>query len=296
MLIGEAIALLNAVFWALTGVFTKRMGHGVKTAQVMIAHNWFAGVCVTLMALAAGSFADIARLPAWVIGLLAGGAVINAAGQFLFFNALSKGHVGTVYTTTQGLFIVVSLVAGALVLDEPIKPLMVPGAAAIIGGLYVMNVLGSSTTPREGAKAGNAALVGLGLAAATSLFWAFGLLTTARALKETDVVSASFLRNVVPALMYVPVAVLAPSLRLSKVPKRARPYLAISAVFFVAGFLTFLYSITKIPAGRSALISSTSPVFALAFSVVLLRERLTRTAVAGAGLSLVGMGLVFASR
>jgi drug/metabolite transporter (DMT)-like permease len=296
LFLGESVALLNAIFWALTGAFVKRAGPGLKTGHVMIAHNWFAGVCVTLLAAATWSFDDIARLPGWVLGLLAGGAVINAGGQFLFFRALSTGHVGTVYTTTQGLFIVFSLSAGAIFLDEEVKVLMVPGAVAIIGGLYVMNVLGASATTGATASTRKAALASLGLAAATSLFWAFGLLTTARAIKETDLASASFLRNIVPALMYLPVAWLSPGLRLSTVPRSARPYLAISAVFFVAGFLTFLYSITKIPAGRSALISSTSPVFALLLSVLLLHERLTRVAVAGACLSLLGMALVLAAR
>jgi drug/metabolite transporter (DMT)-like permease len=296
VLIGEAFALVNAVLWALTGIFIKRAGPGVKTAQVMLAQNWFAAVAAVLMAAVTGSIDDAFRMPGWVAGLLAGGAVINAGGQFLFFSALKKGNVGVVYTTTTGLFIVLSLAASALFLDDTVNPVALAGAPVIIAGLYVMNVIGGGSAGGAQRTSRKETLIALGLGTVTAAVWTTGLLTTARAVRETDIWSAALVRNAVPALMYTPVVFLFPDLAPWKATARVRINLAASSIFFVMSFMTFLYSITKISPGLSALLSSTSPVFALALAAVALKERLTKVAVAGAGLSLAGMAVVLASR
>ena len=296
MLIGEAFALVNAVLWALTGIFIKRAGPGVKTAQIMIAQNLFAAVAVAVLAAATGSIDDAFRMPLWVAGLLAGGAVINAGGQFLFFSALRKGNVGVVYTTTTGLFIVLSVAASALFLGDSVSPVALAGAPAIIAGLYVMNVIGGGKADGARKTSRKETLIALGLGTVTAAVWTTGLLTTARAVRETDIWSAALVRNTVPALMYAPVAVLFPDLAPWKAAARVRINLAASSLFFVMSFMTFLYSITKISPGLSALLSSTSPVFALAMTAFALKERLTRVAVAGAALSLLGMAVVLVSK
>lgn len=296
MLIGELSALVNAVFWALTGIYIKRAGPGVKTAQVMITQNWFAALAAIFLVIVTARLDDAFRMPLWVALLLGGGAVINAGGQFLFFSALKKGNVGVVYTTTTGLFIVLSLAASALFLGDRVGPVALMGAPVIIAGLYVMNVIGgrkpagAAQTPRRDT------LVALGLSTVTAAVWSIGLLTTAMAVRETDIWSAALVRNVVPAIMYTPFAFIFPDLVPWKATRRVQFNLAASSLFFVLAFITFLYSITKISPGLSALLSSTSPVFALGLAAVALKERLTRTAVIGAGLSLVGMVVVLSSR
>lgn len=296
MLIGELAALVNAVFWALTGIYIKRAGPGVQTAQVMLAQNWFSAVAVIAMAAAAGRIADAFRMPVWVALLLGGGAVINAGGQFLFFGALKKGNVGVVYTTTTGLFIVLSLAASAIFLGDRVGPVALMGAPIIIAGLYVMNVIGGRKPAGSVQTSRKDTFIALGLSTVTAAVWTIGLLTTARAVRETDIWSAALVRNVVPALMYTPFAFIFPALVPWKASKRVQFNLAASSLFFVLAFMTFLYSITRISPGLSALLSSTSPVFALALAAIALRERLTRTAVVGAGLSLVGMTVVLSSR
>ena len=295
MLLGESVALLNAVLWALTGIFIKRAGPGVKTVQVMLAQSWFAAVAVIFMAVVTGKVDDAFRMPLWVAGLLAGGSVINAGGQFLFFSSLSRGNVGVVYTTTTGLFVVLSMIASAIFLGDTISPEAFAGAAAVIAGLYVMNVVG-----KKGAGgveiSKKETLVALGLGALTAVVWTTGLLTTARAIRETDIWSAAQVRNTVPALIYAPLAVMSPGLVPWKATAKVRLDLAASSFFFVTSFMTFLYSITKISAGLSALLSSTAPVFAMGISAFTLKEKLTKVALTGAGLSMLGMVIVLVSR
>ena len=282
------------MFWALTGIFIKRAGPGVRTAQIVLVQSWFAAVAVTVLALATAKFDDAFRMPLWVAGLLAGGSIINALGQFLFFNALTRGNVGVVYTTTTGLFIVFSMAASAIFLGDTVGPLAVLGAPAIIAGLYVMNVIGGKRSGVDAAISRRETFIALGLGAVTAAIWTIGLLTTARAVREVDIWSAALVRNTIPAFMYAPMAFFIPEIVPWKAPVRVNLYLIGSSIFFVSSFMTFLYSITKVSPGVTALLSSTSPVFALAFASVILKERLTRVALVGATLSLIGMAIVLA--
>jgi drug/metabolite transporter (DMT)-like permease len=58
------------------------------------------------------------------------------------------------------------------------------------------------------------------------------------------------------------------------------------------GSLLYVYALKEAGAGRSALLNSLSPLFALPLAAVFLRESLTRSTVAGTALALGGMWLV----
>jgi|GEM_PF-3365421 len=68
-----------------------------------------------------------------------------------------------------------------------------------------------------------------------------------------------------------PVVLLLPALAPWKATARVRINLAVASLFFVMSFMTFLYSITKISPRLSALLASTSPVFALALAAIALK-------------------------
>jgi drug/metabolite transporter (DMT)-like permease len=76
---------------------------------------------------------------------------------------------------------------------------------------------------------------------------------------------------------------------------RVRDLLLLVGMGFVGtglGSLTYVYALDKAGAGRSALLNSLSPVFALPLAAVFLGERLTRQTLAGTLIALAGVWLV----
>jgi drug/metabolite transporter (DMT)-like permease len=337
MLLGEAAALLNAVVWAATGVTAKTLSPAVRPIHVITAHTLLASVAFIVIAAVSDGLDGLVHAPAAALSLFAAAALLNTAGSLLFFTAITTGSVGGTYTTTTGLYILLSLVAGALVFDETVGPLAALGAAGIAVGVFVLNGPGRASQPRSipnhqvrslrmegGAGAAPAVraktgapplrasitagagrmmalgvpylLTGLGLGAATAVLWTMGLLVMKWGLERSDVITGSFMRNAVAAMVYLGYAAISRRVRVPRTDRGDWSRLLLSAGFFAVSVYSWNYALSHSRAGVTAVLASTSPVFALLMAAGFLGERLGRTAVAGAGVAIIGTLLVVTGR
>ena len=202
---GELAALANAVVWALTGVIVKGVGKNVRSSHIVTTQVWLGLAFLLLVSLVIGQIDNLAHLQLRSVLFLAGGALINTAGSLVFWVALGRGTVSSVYPTTQSIFIVVSMVSGWLFLDDSPQVGVIGGAVLIIGGVILLNWRTKDDSP--GIK-GRGDYVGILLAAATAFLWAGGFISTVVGLEETPPVAAATIRNLVPAMWFVAVSIL----------------------------------------------------------------------------------------
>src|SRR3972149_5927764 len=142
MNLGEASALLNAVTWAATGVTTKKLSSAVRPIHVVTVHS-VAATAVFIVVLAASGQADnLWHAPAFALFMFIAAAAFNTVGSLLFYTAISSGSVGGTYTTTTGLYVLLSVLAGTLVLGEKVTPVTGVGALGIVAGVWVLNSSG----------------------------------------------------------------------------------------------------------------------------------------------------------
>ncbi len=319
MALGELAALADAVCWAGTGVATKRLGRNVRPVHVTALLAGVSTVALVLISIATGQAGDVLRTPAWSFALFAAGAVAGAAGMLLFFVTISLSSVGVTYTTTSGLYILFSLVVGVLFLDDRAGAWTIAGAGAIVAGLYVLNsrpVAAAKGAPSGGAEdaanageivstgrtaymrlglpAGTAAALGLG--AITAALWAADLTASAKGLERAGPLANGLVHQVIPAAVFGAFIIASPRLRSQRVAPPDQRRLVFAGALYIGSTLSWNYALANTDAGVTALLASTSPVFALIFGSLLLRERLTRTALAGAGLAFAGIVAVVVSR
>ncbi len=102
---GESLALLNAVIWALTGVVTKGVGRDVKPIHIVTTQVWVGFLFLIGIGLVTGYLDDLADLQIRSALYLAGGALVNTAGSLVLWQAISRSTVSKVYPTTQSIFI-----------------------------------------------------------------------------------------------------------------------------------------------------------------------------------------------
>ncbi|NQW17445.1 MAG: DMT family transporter [Chloroflexi bacterium] len=291
MLIGEFAALSNAAIWALTGVITKAIGRDVRPVHIVTAHAW-TGVTIFLIAgLATGQIDDLLATGARPTLILAGGALINTAGAFVFWMAITRGSVSRVYPTTQSVFILTTVLTSWVVLGESPGVGVAVGAPLIIGGVVFLNW---HTKSEEGASISDGGLTVPLLAVLTSLLWAGAFVTAAEALKDAEPLAGATIRNIVPAVLYLMVAIFVPSSRLSRVPRVAYPRILLSGVLFAYGAFSFVFALDRAPAGVVAVLINTSPMWALGLSFIFLGERLNRFRMFGVVLSIAGIVAVLA--
>ncbi len=325
MFSGELAAVLNSAAWAATGVTAKVLGPAMKPYHLITAHTVVAGLIFLVIMAATGGLAEMARAPASALLLFAAAAGLNTLGSYLFFTAVSSGTVGGTYTTVTGLYVLMSLLAGLIFFDEAVLPLAAAGAAAIVAGVYILNGPGKSKPrPAEAAStqvalpvaraadvaqsrgalpATRAGLLarpvgawlprGVVLAAVTAVLWTLGLMVLKWGLESSDALTAALLRNVVAAAVYIGVGVMmGRKAALPRAGRRDWTWVLVSAGFFTASTFLWNYALANTAAGKTAVLASTAPVFALALAVIFLRERMSALAVAGAAVATAGTLLV----
>ena len=299
---GESLALLNAVIWALTGVVTKGVGRDVKPIHIVTTQVWVGFLFLIGIGLVTGYLDDLAEVQIRSALYLAGGALVNTAGSLVFWQAITRSTVSKVYPTTQSIFISISVLAGWLFLGDSPQIGVVGGAILIIGGVILLNrkpdaVVQKSANPSLPSERGSRGdYIGLGLAGLTAVLWAVGLLSTVVGLQDTPPVLAATIRNFVPAILFIPIVFLIPSSRVSRVFKRNGTRLILGAVLFVGGSLSFVLALDNAPPGVVVVLINTAPMWAVVLAMVLLKERLDRYGLAGAALSVAGIFVTLAFR
>ncbi len=300
MHLAEAAALLNALCWAATGVTAKSLSSAVRPYHVITVHTLLAGTVFIVVVLASGQISGVTDAPTRALLLFAAAAVLNTFGSYIFFTAVSKGTVGGTYTTTTGLYVLLSLAAGAVFLDERVLPLAGIGAAGILSGVFILNgrgKRGSTALEQESQNLRGRLMAGAGLGAVTAVLWTLGLLVLKWGLEDSDPLTGAFMRNVVAAAIYVGIGLsLGAKTAIPKTGTRDWVIMIASAGFFTASTYTWNYALANTDAGRTAVLSSTAPVFALILAVLFLRERLNVIALAGTSAALVGTLLVVISK
>jgi drug/metabolite transporter (DMT)-like permease len=308
---GELAAVANAIVWALTGVVTKGVGKNVRPTHIVAAQVWIGLAFLLTVGFIVGQIDELINVELRSAIYLAGGAVINTAGSLVFWLALSRGTVSTVYPTTQSIFISISVFAGWLFLDDEPQMGVIGGAILIIAGVILLNLrpadepateVDSAPGPTGQAirqrttKKFRGDYIGIGLGVTTSFLWAGGFLSTVVGLEETPPVAAATIRNLVPAILFVGVAIFFPTHRVTRVFRANGIRLTVGAMMFALSALTFVIALDNAPPSVVVVLVNTSPMWAVVFAAIALRERLTRFALGGALLSMAGIFVTLAFR
>ncbi len=134
-LLGDALGLVTAVFYAAYMLTVSRLGAVFTTATIV---TWSAGVtALTLLPVAwiSGESLAVTTLHGWAM-LLGLALVSHAGGQSLIAYALA--HLPATFSSVA---LLVQPGAAALVawvlLDEPLGPLQAAGGAVILGGILI---------------------------------------------------------------------------------------------------------------------------------------------------------------
>ena len=77
---GESLALLNAIIWALTGVVTKGVGRNVKPIHIVTTQVWVGFLVLIAIGLVTGHLQELAHVQLRSVLYLAGGALVNTVG------------------------------------------------------------------------------------------------------------------------------------------------------------------------------------------------------------------------
>lgn len=136
--LGIAFGVGSAVSWALGTVYFKRYGERLSMLWAVAAPFTIGGVVLTAVGLVLEPFSEISWNAIFVAGWLYTSLVGTALAWVLWLGLVRAGEASRV---SAYVFIVpvVSVLLGALFLEETLSPLLLVGAALVVSGIYLVN-------------------------------------------------------------------------------------------------------------------------------------------------------------
>lgn len=295
---GVLAAVGTAAIWAAASTLMASSASRVDAISVSAMRAIWAAVLllplVPVLALS-GGYEGVTILV--VVGVIGSALVGMALGDTVYVAALRSLGLARGFTISLGLFIFLTYVLGVALLGESVTAATAVGSALILAGVYLVAMRGRGCAPRGEAVAPDrrALARGIALVALTAAAWAVATVWLGAAASGHDPVAVGVVRLPVTAALLFGVA--------SALPRSSLHLRAISrwdhGALLVAGLagtglasLLFVYAVQEAGAGRAAVGTALSPVFAVALAALFFGERLSRWALAGGAAAVAGIVLI----
>jgi drug/metabolite transporter (DMT)-like permease len=180
-----------------------------------------------------------------------------------------------------------------LFLDEPLTWPLILGALLVIGGVILLSMSGSQASGGRAIEPA-ARRKGLLLALLTSVLWGAGQVALKPATAGMHSVVANSVRQPLGLLMLLGLNLAGGRWRdLARLDRKSWGVILVASLVGTGlGTLFFVMAIQMIGSGRTAVLTSTTPLMAIPFSLLWLQERPTRWTLGGTLLTTAGIALV----
>jgi DME family drug/metabolite transporter len=192
-------------------------------------------------------------------------------------------------STTYPFF---TMLLSLLFLDEQLGWTVVGGAFLIATGGYLLALRRGKERLVESQAVRRVNLVGVTLALSAAICWSVSTVMLRMGLDEVDTTMANVVR-----LSVLMVALTTIALKIGKVGRIKTYGLRSLGIVFVAGIVgtglgtyAFLNAVQRAGAARTSILTATTPLFGVPFSL-LLKERPSRRTLVGTGLTMMGVWL-----
>lgn len=291
-MIGALASLASACLWAITNMLVKLIADRLSVVAINAYRTLIGGLLLVIVFLFTHNPWQIGLIPVEaMVALIASVVVGMVMGDTLNFRSMVLIGLARSFPIA-GSFPLFTLLFAWLFLAETIGWREIAGCLTTLGGVMLVAL------PDKGKGShlidARSNLLGVAMALGAAIAWAFSSSIITVALRSMDVITANALRLPVAALV-----LLAMMHRGSPQPAlwqlRGLPLLVIVATGLLGSGLSgylWMVGVQEIGAARAAILSSTSPIFAVPLSIIFLKEQPGPRVLVGTLLSVVGIALI----
>jgi len=300
---GEAGALLAAALWSVSVTILTVQTRRIGAISVNAVRSLAAALFVLLLIPFAGGLSELRGISASAaIAVVGSGILAMGLGDSLYFASLPLLGVSRAVPISNGLYPLLALLIAAVWLDEKVSWLILLGTGLVIVGVSLLvgerspavegDGNGSHGDP-AGATAGQWQK-GLFVLVLACVVWAISTAWLKAGMGDLDVLAVGIIRIVINALILLPVVGLVGGRQeIAGNGMRNTVALAAAGVLGIGiGSLFYVFAVQEAGAGRTAVLTSTQPLFALPLAVLFLREKVTPKVVLGTALCILGIWFV----
>lgn len=297
-MVGETAALGSALLWAVSSILMGSLTGRMPAVVISALRALFgAAFLLAVAALLLVSGAARAPGPAAAAGLAGSGVLGLGLGDTAYIRSLRHIGVSRAFPVSMATYPLLTFVLAVALIGEAVTPPVAVGAALVIAGVILV-VLGGRLPGSEGRSARSRREVWLGtaLVLTAAVLWAFASVWLRAAADGVQPAVAQAIRLPVAAVVTAGLARGAGhALWSPRYGWRGLMALLLTGVVGTgAGSMLFVLAVQRAGAAKTAVLSSTAPLFALPLAALLLGERLTGRVVLGTVLSIAGVWLVVA--
>ena len=290
---GELLALLSALLWAIASVLTTIGAKRLHVVPLNLARCLISTVFFWALLPFFGGIPALMTIPVsallWLLVSVLGLLVV---GDTLYFRSMDLAGVSWAMPVAS-INPLWAILLASLLIGEPLTWQLVAGALLVVLGVIFVG------RPARPAGEGNPAdrqarRTGLLMALVVSVLWAIGQVALKPGTEGLHSVVANSVRQPLAALMLLGLTLRQGRWRdFGRLDRRSWAII-IAASLIGTGLATLLFimAIQMTGAGRTAILTSSSPVMALPFSILWLHERPTRWTLTGTLLTVLGIALV----
>jgi drug/metabolite transporter (DMT)-like permease len=280
--------LLAAIAWAATGLLVRAHGAGVHAIVINALRCSIGGACFIV---AWAFLSDREPIPLAALAFLGISMVAGLGiGDSLYFESLKRIGVARAMPISMG-YPVLAAVGSAVLLGETLSAPGALGIALALGGVYLVALPGRAALADSGGSSHPRGYwIGVGMAATAAVSWACSTLALGPAMELVDVPTAGAIRlPTISLVLWATARHLGVLPRLSYLRGHALPAILATGVTTVAATALFLQSVALAGPGRAAVLTATSPLFAVPYSVLFLGERGSWRIAAGTVCTVIGV-------
>jgi drug/metabolite transporter (DMT)-like permease len=286
--LGALCALGAALLWAVTSLLVRALAPALNSVSVNAVRSVIGGGLLLTWILLGSGLEPLAGISRGTLGLLAVSIVLAiAVGDTVFFESTRSVGVARAMTVSMTYPLLAALLARAF-LGEAIGATTVLGSLLTLAGLALI-VAGR----RDPAGADDRFWSGIALAALAALAWAVSIILLKPTLAEVDPVTAQALRlPLAGVLLWATPWGWGAVGRLRNGGRRTLTLVLLLGVLSAVSSVMFVASLKYAGVAVAAVLSSTSPMFAIPLGVLVLGERLAARAVLGTVVTVAGIAVL----
>lgn len=290
-MIGEAAALGSAALWASSTVAIKDVTARLGAFYIMAVRTAFAALLAAVLLFVIRPSDPIQGMPLSTFAVLLASGLIAIVGDATFIRAIAIEDVSRVFTISTSLYILLSVCGSFLFSGGEISWLLPLGGLAVLVGsrlvLYDAPKQGDAAATRPASDR----IAAVWLSVLAAVLWTVSLLIVSAAMKSVDALSATVLRLPFMAGAMVFMVLVRGDHRRHPWPGRDLRSLGLSGAMVLGSIILFLTSAKHSAAGTVAVLTSTSPIFAVPLAFFFLEEKVTLRVAGGTAACMLGVCL-----
>ncbi len=289
-MLGIFVGLLCALTWAVGSITMRDLARKLDPITLNAPRTLVGGLAMLALVFATGRQGGYATItPLQLLFMVGSVAVGGGIGDALYVTSLARIGVSRAFPIAS-IYPALTLVLGVLFLHEVVSAGIVAGLVLVMCGVVLISrISGVMAQPQRQASAS-----GVSFALGAAAFWAVSMLMIAPGIQGHDSILVASVR--VPALSIAlwAITIARGSWRkLGALSRREWVILLVGGLIgWGLGSTLFVLTVALIGPTQAAILTSTSPMFALPLSALLLRERLHARVLVGTALTICGVILV----